>query len=170
MRADAGLVGLWSGWHQTGYFSILPRLSEVSRLSYLNDDRITKSFAYELLTRNGVYSVFNTLDRDLHRAKRKVVGQAISQRSIRSFEPALVPQDDIFLKQIVDASSQPVNMTQKLGHLAVDVVANLALGYDPATQTSEENRFLPKSMALSFFVGNISHHFPCCSVSSTPRY
>ncbi|KAG4221996.1 hypothetical protein PC116_g29528 [Phytophthora cactorum] len=51
-------------------------------------------------------------------------------------------------------------MTQKLGHLAVDIVAQLALGYDLETQTREDNRFFPRAMTLSFFVGNISHHFP----------
>ncbi|KAI0849729.1 cytochrome P450 [Daldinia vernicosa] len=130
------------------------------RSIYQNDDRITKSFTYELLTRNKVYSVFNTLDRDLHRAKRKLVGHAFSERSIRSFEPALIPQVDIYLKQLLQSSRQPVNMTQKLGHLAIDIVAQLALGYDLETQTSEGHRFFPKAMTLSFFVSNISHHFP----------
>ncbi|KAK8127179.1 Isotrichodermin C-15 hydroxylase [Apiospora sp. TS-2023a] len=127
---------------------------------YQSDDRITKSFTYELLTRNGVYSVFNTLDRKMHAYKRKIVGHAFSQRSIRSFELALLSQVDIYLEQLLKSSSQPVNMTEKLGHLAADIIGQLALGYDLATQTSEENRFLPRSMTLSFFVGNISHHFP----------
>ncbi|KAK7981327.1 cytochrome P450 [Apiospora saccharicola] len=132
---------------------------------YQNDDRITKSFTYELLTRNGVYSVFNTLDRKMHAYKRKIVGHAFSQRSIRSFEPALLSQVDIYLEQLLALSSsqqqqQFVNMTEKLGRLAADIIGQLALGYDLATQTSEENRFLPRSMTLSFFVGNISHHFP----------
>ncbi|KAI1771055.1 cytochrome P450 [Hypoxylon cercidicola] len=130
------------------------------RSIYQNDDRITKAFTYELLTRNGVYSVFNTLDRDLHHAKRKVVGLAFSERSTRPFEPALRPQVDIYLKQLLRSSQQPVNMTQNLGHLAIDIVAQLALGFDLATQTSEENRFFAQAMALSFYVGNISHHFP----------
>lgn len=134
---------------------------------YQNDDRITKSFTYELLTRNGVYSVFNTLDRKMHAYKRKIVSHAFSQRSIRSFEPALLSQVGIYLEQLQllgssssPASSQPVNMTEKLGRLAADIIGQLALGYDLATQTREENRFLPRSMTLSFFVGNISHHFP----------
>lgn len=113
--------------------------------------------------------MFNTLDRDLHRAKRKVVGQAFSERSIRSFEPALLPQVNIYLKQFLESSRQPVNMTQKMGHLAIDIVAQLALGYDISTQTSEENRFFAKAMTMSFFVGNISHHLPAFHKVHTNR-
>ncbi|ROW08224.1 hypothetical protein VMCG_03327 [Cytospora schulzeri] len=136
---------------------------------YQNDDRITKAFTYELLTRNGVYSVFNTLDRDAHRAKRRIVGQAFSERSIRSFEPALQPQVDIYLKQLLESSHQPINMTQKTGHLAIDIVGQLALGYDLATQWSEENRFFARAMTVSFYVGNISHHFPAFHKVHTNR-
>ncbi|KAK7957356.1 cytochrome P450 [Apiospora aurea] len=128
---------------------------------YQNDDRITKSFTYELLTRNGVYSVFNTLDRKMHSGKRKIVGHAFSRRSVRGFEPALLSQVDIYLEQILlKSASQPVNMTEKRGHLAADIIGQLALGYDLFTQTSEENQVLPRSMTLSFFVGDISHYFP----------
>ncbi|KUI63048.1 Isotrichodermin C-15 hydroxylase [Cytospora mali] len=136
---------------------------------YQNDDRITKAFTYELLTRNRVYSVFNTLDRDAHRAKRKIVGHAFSERSIRSFGPALLSQVDIYLKQLLESSHQPINMTQKMSHLAMDVIAQLALGYDLATQTSEENRFFVRSMTVSFYVGNISHHFPAFHKVHTNR-
>lgn len=92
--------------------------------------------------------------------KRRVVGQAFSERSTRSFEPALSAKVDVFLKQIVKSSQQPVNMTQETAHLAIDIIGELALGYDLATQTKEENRFFARALTLSFFVGNISHHFP----------
>ncbi|KAK6836176.1 cytochrome P450 [Apiospora arundinis] len=130
------------------------------RAIYQNDDRITKSFTYEMMTRNGVYSVFNTLDRDLHRYKRQIAGQAFSPRSIRSFEPALQSQVDAYLEQILGSSGQPVNMIEKPGHLAADVFGQLALGYELATQTREENRFLPKFMKFSFFLASITHHIP----------
>ncbi|KAK8079374.1 Isotrichodermin C-15 hydroxylase [Apiospora hydei] len=97
----------------------------------------------------------------MHSYKRKIVSHAFSRRSIRSFEPALLCQVDIYLEQILlKSASQPVNMTEKLSYLAADIIGHLALGYDLSTQTSEENRLLPRSMTLSFFVGNISHHFP----------
>lgn len=51
-------------------------------------------------------------------------------------------------------------MTYNLGHLAIEIIAKLALGYDLAMQTKEENHFFARAMALNFFVGNISHHFP----------
>ncbi|KAI1767878.1 cytochrome P450 [Hypoxylon sp. FL1150] len=136
---------------------------------YQNDDRITKSFTYEVLTRNKAYSVFNTLDRDLHRAKRKIVGHAFSERSVRSFEPALQPQVDVYLKQLLKSSHQPVNRTQRLGYLAIDIIAQLTLGCGLQTQTSEANRSFMQAMTLSFYVGKISHHFPAFRKVHTNR-
>lgn len=104
--------------------------------------------------------MFNTLDRDLHRLKRRVVGQAFSERSLRTFEPALLEKVDVFLKVLVESSQQPLNLTPQTSHLAIDIIAELALGYDLATQTREENRFFSRALSVSFFVGNISHHFP----------
>lgn len=130
------------------------------RSIYENDERITKAFTYELLTRNGIYSVFNTLDRDLHRAKRKLVGHAFSERSIRLFAPAVQSHIDVFIGQLSKSKQEPVNMTTKMSHLAIDIVGELALGYDLGTQVSDENQFFARSISLSFFVGNISHHFP----------
>ncbi|KAI1124429.1 cytochrome P450 [Nemania abortiva] len=139
---------------------ILFNIATAFRAIYQDDDRITKASIYELITRNGVYSVFNTLDRDLHRAKRKVVAQAFSDRATRSFTPALLPHIDICLRQFLESSGRPVNMTQQMSHLAIDVVGKLALGYDLDTQTSEENRFFTRALSLGFFVSNISLHFP----------
>ncbi|KAI0200231.1 cytochrome P450 [Astrocystis sublimbata] len=132
------------------------------RAIYQDDTRITKANVYELFTRNGVYSVFNTLDRQSHRAKRKIVAQAFSERAMRSFTPALLPHINICLRQFFEASSsgQPVNMTKQMSNLAVDVVGELALGYDLNTQTSEGNRFFAKALTVGFFVSNISLHFP----------
>ncbi|KAJ2966618.1 hypothetical protein NUW58_g10623 [Xylaria curta] len=48
---------------------------------------------------------------------------------------------NVCLQQLLESSSQPVNMTRQMSHLAIDVVGKLALGYDLDTQTSEENRF-----------------------------
>ncbi|KAI0116555.1 cytochrome P450 [Nemania sp. FL0031] len=130
------------------------------RAIYQNDDRITKASVYELITRNGVYSVFNTLDRELHRAKRKIVAQPFSDRAMRSFTPELLPHIDICLEQLLNSAGSPVNMTQQMSHLAIDVVGKLALGYDLNTQTSEENRFFSRALTIGFFVSNISLHFP----------
>ncbi len=47
-----------------------------------------------------------------------------------------------------------------MGYLAIDIIAQLPLGYDLETQTSEENRYFLRAMAVSLFAGNISHHFP----------
>ncbi|KAI0868739.1 cytochrome P450 [Hypoxylon argillaceum] len=148
---------------------ILFNTAAAFRAIYRDDDRITKAPVYELITRNGVYSVFNTLDRDAHRAKRKVVALAFSDRATRSFTPVLLPHIDICLRQFQSSSGQPVNMTRQMSHLAIDVVGKLALGYDLDTQTSETNHFFAKALTLGFFVSNISLHFPAFHKVHTNR-
>lgn len=49
-----------------------------------NNERVGKSFVYTLLTRAKTYpNIFNCLDKDVHRAKRKVIGQAVTERAMR---------------------------------------------------------------------------------------
>ncbi|KAK7968020.1 cytochrome P450 [Apiospora aurea] len=72
-----------------------------------NNDRVTKSHVYRLTVASGKPSLFNIIDRRHHREKRKLIGHAISDKSLRAFEPTLVEQIDIFLRQLLVASRQP---------------------------------------------------------------
>ncbi|KAI0150549.1 cytochrome P450 [Xylariaceae sp. FL1272] len=118
-----------------------------------------RGFSVRTITRNGVYSVFNTLNRVSHRAKRRIVAQAFSDRALRSFTPALVGHVNVCLKQLLLRLGEPINMTTQMSRLAVDVVGKLVLGYELDTQTSEENRFYSRALTVGFFVSNISLYF-----------
>lgn len=78
---------------------------------------------------------------------------------MRSFEPAMVDQVNTYLKQILEASetSTPVNMTEKARHLALDIVGQLAFGYDLGVQTRQDNRFIMSAMAFGHYRLNIYH-------------
>ncbi|KAK7753336.1 hypothetical protein SLS62_004626 [Diatrype stigma] len=90
-------------------------------------------------------SIINVIDKDQHRRKRKFIGQVLTERSMRTFEPTMSEQINVFL-QLLIASSQngdAVNMTERCQRLSLDVVGLLAFGYPLTTQTSEHFRFLP---------------------------
>lgn len=58
---------------------------------------MNKSFVYDLTRQtNSTFNIFNALDKDIHRRKRRLVGHAIIERAMRSFEATMTQQIDIF--------------------------------------------------------------------------
>jgi cytochrome P450 len=96
----------------------------------------------------------------LHRIKRKLVSTAVSERATRSFEPTLNTQVTIFVKELLAASSGPINMTERTKRLGYDIVGHLSFGYDLRLQTDEANRFLINAIALGNFRSNLNMQFP----------
>lgn len=95
-------------------------------------------------------NVFNTLDKPLHRVKRKLIAPAINERSMRTFEPTMMRHIDVFVKQLFasyqENPSKPVNMSERCRWLGIDVVGQLAFGYDLDLQTEETHRYLVHGM------------------------
>ncbi|KAJ2988952.1 hypothetical protein NUW58_g3714 [Xylaria curta] len=129
------------------------------------NDRVTKASTYLVTTRNNVFNVFTAIDNTVHSKKRKIVGQAVSDRSLRAFEPTILEKLDITLKQIWRASqaSSAVDVTEMSRYLALDVVGQLSFGYDLDIQTKEDNRFMMKGMTFGNYRGNVYQHFPLLS-------
>ncbi|KAI1329784.1 cytochrome P450 [Xylariaceae sp. FL0255] len=127
-----------------------------------NGDRTTKASSYLVSTTNNIFTIFTAVDNMLHRQKRQIVGQALTDRSIRAFEPNLLEQLDICLSQIMEdsKSSTPVDMTKKSRRFALDVIALLAFGYDLNIQTKDDNRFMLKGMTFSNMRFNVFSQFP----------
>lgn len=97
---------------------------------------------------------------DLHRIKRKLVGAAVSGRSIRSLKPTLSQQVDIFAKQLLASSFSPINTSERVKRLGYDIVGHLSFGYDLRLQTDETNRFLVNAITLGNYRSNINMQFP----------
>ncbi|KAK6212773.1 hypothetical protein LQW54_004862 [Pestalotiopsis sp. IQ-011] len=94
--------------------------------------------------------VFNTLTAlQDHWRRRRAVGEAISERSMRDFEPAMASQIDIFLTELLRSSrqGQAVDMTPRCKYLAMDVIGLLAFGASWKTQTEEALRILPRAFS-----------------------
>ncbi|KAI0006643.1 cytochrome P450 [Xylariaceae sp. FL0662B] len=120
---------------------------------YLNQ-RVTKSKIYlQSLLSTPTPSMFNALDRAVHSHKRRVVGQLISERSMRAFEPTMVSQIDIFLRQLLisSESDETINMTTRCQRLGADVVGLLAFGYELNTQTADTNIIIPAAMKANSY-------------------
>lgn len=89
-------------------------------------------------------SIINAIDKDQHRRKRRFISQVLSERSMRSFEPTMSAQVEVFLRLLLESceDEQIVDLTQQCKRLATDVVGHLVFGYPFKTQTDESHRYL----------------------------
>ncbi|OTB09662.1 hypothetical protein M426DRAFT_316197 [Hypoxylon sp. CI-4A] len=127
-----------------------------------NNERVTKSHVYQLTVSAGKPSIFNTIDKQRHRVKRKLIGQAISDKALRDFEPTMTEQIDVFIRQLQVASRQAdsVDMTERLKQLGADIVGLLAFGYPLHMQTDPTNRFVLRGLKVGAFQNNSFMQFP----------
>lgn len=104
-------------------------------------------------------NILGTLDRSLHRQKRKIYGQVLSERSLRVFEPVMSREIDIFLEILLDSAKERemVNMSRLCERLTVDIAGQLAFGMGLETQREEVNRAFPGAMVgMNWLVGIFS--------------
>ncbi|KAI0859842.1 cytochrome P450 [Xylaria cubensis] len=127
------------------------------------NDRLVKSHAYRAAQhRPDIFNIFTVVDRTLHRSKRKLIGQVISEQSMRAFEPIMVQEIDTFINHLFDLSKSddPVNMTPMCRHLSYDTAAHLGFGCSLNLQTDPTNRFLPKAISIGNLRINVCMNFP----------
>ncbi|EMR69095.1 hypothetical protein MGN70_009186 [Eutypa lata] len=116
-----------------------------------NNPAVTKSRAYLGARVNYKPTLFDELDQEQHRRKRKIIGSVINERSMRTFEPTMSEQVDVFLRELLSSSrrAEAVNMTARCQRLGADVVGHLAFGYPLKTQTEESKRVIPRAISLA---------------------
>jgi hypothetical protein len=80
---------------------------------------------------------------------------------MRTVEPIIQQQLDIFLKYIRDSctKSLSVNMSERLEYLSCDIIGQLAFGYQLKLQTSDEYRFMIKGMYFANYFTNTRMQF-----------
>ncbi|KAI1772800.1 cytochrome P450 [Hypoxylon cercidicola] len=127
-----------------------------------NNERVTKSHVYKLTVAAGKPSTFNTIDKRRHRVKRKLVGQAVSDKAIRDFEPTMMKQIDVFVRglQVASRNSSPVDMTERPKQLGMDIVGLVAFGYPLYMQTEPTNRFMLRGLKIGTWQNNSFMQFP----------
>ncbi|KAI0141755.1 cytochrome P450 [Xylariaceae sp. FL1272] len=126
-------------------------------------DKTTKSTAYIALG-PGLTSptTITALDRDLHRSRRQLIGQALSDRFLRTFEPIMSEQIDLFIHRLSLSANTPaaVDITEYSRHLGIDLAGLLGFGYTLNLQTAEENRFILPMLDARALWSSIFLHWP----------
>ncbi|KAJ2998822.1 hypothetical protein NUW58_g206 [Xylaria curta] len=110
------------------------------------------------------YGLFNSLDRQMHQRKRKLLGPVVNDQSTRAFADGMVDQIDVFLKGLLSSCQQPatpVNMTERLTYLTMDIMGQFVFGYPLCLQTDATHRFMTDSTA-NFFL-NVALQLPFLS-------
>ncbi|KAI1644157.1 cytochrome P450 [Daldinia loculata] len=127
-----------------------------------NNERVTKSHVYKLTMRSGKPSIFSTIDKQQHRLKRKLIGQAVNDKATRAFEPTMIEQVDIFIKQLMASSqgSSPVDMTERCKWLGMDIVGLLAFGFALNMQTDPTYRFVTRGLSVGTYQMNSIMQWP----------
>ncbi|KAJ8131778.1 hypothetical protein O1611_g1845 [Lasiodiplodia mahajangana] len=112
--------------------------------------RTTKPVSYLAnQAKRGSHNTWNSLDRDMHRQKRKLMAPAVSERSMKTFEPIVIEQIDIFLKQIAAHQGGPIDLKDKCNYLGMDIVGLLSFGFALHCQTEQKHRFFADHMGVS---------------------
>ncbi|KAI0100755.1 cytochrome P450 [Nemania sp. FL0031] len=129
------------------------------------NDRITKSCVYLASQRApNAYGLFNSIDRQMHQTKRKLLGPVVNDRSTQAFTDAMVGQIDVFLKGLLSSCNHPVtsvNITERLTYLTMDIMGQFVFDYPLNLQTDATYRFMTNTTP-SFFL-NVALQLPFLS-------
>lgn len=135
-----------------------PRLTNAD---IYNSERIGKSWVYTTLRlAKTAPNIFNVLDKQLHRTKRKVIGQAVTERAMRLFESTLQQQVDIFISQLRSSGKEPLDITPRCRQVGLDTIGLLAFGYEFNTQSDPEHRFMLDGLFAGNYKSNCFFQFP----------
>ena len=117
----------------------------------------------------GVYNILDAIDKSIHRRKRKVIGQALSDQNMRSFEPTILTHIDIFVKGLIQSTSydegnndwsSSINMTDCCKYLGFDIMGQLGFGQSFELQTKPDNRFLIEAVTAASHRSGVYLQYP----------
>ncbi|KAK7755652.1 hypothetical protein SLS62_002263 [Diatrype stigma] len=128
-------------------------------LEIYQSDKIAKSYVYAL-AQPDQRNIFTTISKSEHRPKRKLVGQLLSDQSMRAFEPTIRNQITVFLTQLLESKGSSVNMAPNCRHLGLDIVGLLGFGYNLHLQTDAAQRYLTDAINFGNYRVNTCLQFP----------
>ncbi|KAI0003184.1 cytochrome P450 [Xylariaceae sp. FL0662B] len=127
------------------------------------NERLVKSHVYRATQQQPkTFNIFNVTDKAIHRSKRRLIGQVVSEQSMRSFEPIMQKEIDVFIGELFKSSqtSEPMNMTPMCRYLGLDIVGHLGFGFDLHLQTSDTYRFLSNAFNMGNYRINVIMQLP----------
>ncbi|ETS78855.1 hypothetical protein PFICI_08708 [Pestalotiopsis fici W106-1] len=143
---------------------------EALRDIYQNE-RTTKPPLYlATQAKAGTFSIWNALDRGLHSRKRRLVGRATTDASMREFEPTMLEHTDVFIQKLSETLHEPVNMKDRCSYLSFDIIGLLSFGYAMNLQSDPENQFLADQLTRGNHRMNIFMQIPVIPRFKLQRY
>ncbi|GME32785.1 cytochrome P450 [Neofusicoccum parvum] len=145
----AKVSDMYGAWH-----SLMGRLhieTEKGHREYViyTSMNVRKSQGYKaMLPSPGAYNTLTSVDRSMHRRKRKVMSQGLTDQCIRRFEPTMLRHVDTFIAQLCRSaplgewSAEVFDMTECCRHLSYDIMGEFGFGQSFRLQTSADNLFL----------------------------
>ncbi|KIX09580.1 uncharacterized protein Z518_00660 [Rhinocladiella mackenziei CBS 650.93] len=92
-----------------------------------------------------VQNVASTVDKVVHGRKRRIISPALSDSALRSYEPLIISQIELFCSQIADPNSFDgpyKNMSRWFTYLTYDIMGHLTFGKGYNMLTSDEHHFI----------------------------
>jgi cytochrome P450 len=89
--------------------------------------------------------LLTALDKRVHRTKRRIIGQGLSQASMQKFEPIMMSHINLFVKLLAE-SKDLVNVTNACKYLGTDIIGTLGFGATLNTQTTTDKRWMVEGM------------------------
>ncbi|KAI1334900.1 cytochrome P450 [Xylariaceae sp. FL0016] len=126
-------------------------------------DKTTKPKAYIALGPGlTAYNVFTATDNQLHRQRRQLVGQILTDTSMRAFEPTMTCHVDILMSTILSTIQEgtALDISEESRRLGFDIAGQLAFGYDLRLQTEATNRFMLAMITKGTFWSSVFLHYP----------
>ena len=95
---------------------------------YSQGTALLKSPFYNGLHEEGLPNLFDGIDRDAHKERRKLLGHAFARSSILESEPLVAEQIEKFLGWIKRKEGTPMNVYAWFRMLSLDIISSLFMG------------------------------------------
>ncbi|KAI1298539.1 cytochrome P450 [Xylaria venustula] len=83
------------------------------------------------------------------RVTKPLMAPAVSERSMKTFEPIIIEQIHVFLRQVAACQENAIDLKDKCNYLGMDIVGLLSFGFPLHCQTEEKHRFFADHMPVS---------------------
>ena len=120
-----------------------------------------------MLPAPGVFNIHTAIDKSLHRFKRRMITQGLSDQCMREFEPSLMRHVNKFIRNLARVAvedegqwSVPMNMSDQCKYLGFDVMGEFGFGSSFELLDKPDNRFLINAVTAASTRSAVYGQFP----------
>jgi cytochrome P450 len=112
-----------------------------------------------------ITNTHSSIDKEVHRFKRKVINVGLSESCMRAFEPEMNEHISNYISKLADGLSDDgwsanINMTDRFKYLGYDIMSDFSFGESFQLQDKPDNRFVVESVMLSSIIMGVFLQFP----------